>query len=55
MTMTVKRPGQTDAGDDISIGTSVEYMGHVPGGMVRVRLNDGRVVVMHPACFDELR
>jgi hypothetical protein len=39
----------------MTTGTTVEYRGHVPGGMVRVRLPDGSEEVMHPHCFPELR
>jgi hypothetical protein len=48
-------PGKTESGKSIPVGTTVEYLGHVAGGMVRVRLPDGAVEVMHPHCFKKLR
>lgn len=37
----------------IDIGTVVAYLGHVVGGMVRVRY-DGQEVVIHPGATKEL-
>lgn len=37
----------------IEKGVAVEYVAHVPGGMVKVRHN-GQVVIMHPLSFAEL-
>lgn len=37
----------------IQPGETVEYLGHVPGGMVRVRHN-GETVVIHPGATAEL-
>ena len=53
--MVSDRMGVTVCGKQVPVGTAVEYCGHVPGGMVQVRLEDGKMVVMHPHCFKELR
>jgi hypothetical protein len=53
--MTSDAPGKTDAGVLVPAGTEVRYLAHLPGGMVRVKLPDGTVAVMHPACFPALR
>lgn len=53
--MTSDKPGETDGGRNVPAGTTVGYLGHVPGGMVRVRLPDSQIAVMHPACFPSLR
>ncbi len=53
--MTSDRLGETESGKRVKIGTTVEYLGHVVGGMVRVRLPDESVEVMHPHCFKRLR
>lgn len=45
---------KTDTGR-VEVGTEVEYRGHVMGGMVRVRFDDGSTAIMHPHCFEELR
>ena len=55
MQMTSDKPGKTEKGRDVPAGTTVEYCGHVPGGMVLVRFPDGKAEVMHPHCFPELR
>jgi hypothetical protein len=55
MKMTSDRPGEKAGGELIPSGTVVTYVAHVLGGMVRVRVEDGRVVVMHPHCFASLR
>lgn len=52
--MQVARAGETEDGKVVPVGTLVEYRGHVLGGMVCVRFEDGTEAVMHPACFDEL-
>ncbi len=44
-----------EAGQLVPAGTTVKYLGHIPGGMVRVELPDGRRVVMHPHAFPNLR
>lgn len=55
MTLTCDTAGTGDRGFTIAPGDKVEYIAHVPGGMVRVRLRDGRVDVFHPHCFPILR
>lgn len=55
LSMRVTRAGETDKGVVVLVGTVVEYLGHVGGGAVRVRFEDGTEAIMHPACFDELR
>ena len=34
-------------------GATVEYIAHVPGGMVKARYN-GNVIVLHPSSTEEL-
>ena len=46
--LTSDRPGIAESGMKIPAGTKVEYIAHVSGGNVRVRLSDGREAVMHP-------
>lgn len=53
--MVSDREGLTEKGLHVPIGTTVEYCGHVVGGMVRVRFADGTKDVMHPHCFPGLR
>lgn len=55
LTMTSDREGQTESGKRVPIGTTVEYLGHLPGAAIKVRLPDGSKDVMHPHCFPELR
>lgn len=55
MKMRVAHAGETDTGRKVEVGTEVEYRGHVRGGMVRVRFDDGSTAIMHPHCFEELR
>lgn len=38
---------------DIEQGVTVEYLGHLPGGMVQVRHGD-EILVLHPAATVEL-
>ena len=40
--------------ETLSRGTVGSYLGHVPGGMVRIRLSDGRERVIHPGTTKEL-
>lgn len=48
------RPATTERGDEtIPIGEVVEYLGHLPGGMVQVRWH-GVSFVIHPATTKEL-
>lgn len=53
--MTTDRPAVTEEGENVPAGTTVVYLGHVAGGMVKVRFDDETVGVMHPHCFKELR
>jgi hypothetical protein len=39
----------------IKIGDVVEYLSHVPGGNVKIRMPDGKERISHPGCFKELR
>jgi hypothetical protein len=60
LSMTSDRDGLTDTGERVPAGTTVLYEGHVPAGMVRIRLPNGsgsweRLAVMHPQCFPQLR
>jgi hypothetical protein len=53
--MTSDRDGETESGKAVPAGTTVQYLGHFPGAAIEVRLPDGTVDVMHPACFPVLR
>jgi hypothetical protein len=58
--MTVDYPGETEHGEIIPVGTVVQYLGHVPGGMVLVKILEGipspdAIRIMHPHCFKNLR
>jgi hypothetical protein len=53
--MTSDREGVTESGKSVPTGTDVEYIAHVYGGMVKVKLPDGSIDVMHPYCFAQLR
>lgn len=55
MRMTSDKEGVTETGQRVEAGTTVEYLGHVVGGMVMVRLPDGTEHVMSPRCFKVLR
>lgn len=55
MNMTSDYKGETETGKTIPAGTTVTYIGHVIGGMVKVRLQDGSEEIMHPNCFPTLR
>lgn len=48
------RDGETQTGLNVHAGTEVTYLGHLPGGMIRVMI-DNKKEVMHPGCFAELR
>lgn len=51
--LTIAHRCLTDSGGEIPVGTIVEYLGHVLGGMVRVRW-EGRNVIIHPGATKEL-
>ena len=53
MKLNVIHEGVTENGFRLTVGMVVEYGGHVPGGMVRVKLPDGTLDVAHPGCFAE--
>jgi hypothetical protein len=55
MKMTSDKEGVTETGRRVEVGTEVEYICFVVGGMVRVRLPDGTEDVMNPRCFKALR
>lgn len=55
MKMTSDKPGDTESGKHVPAGTTVEYLGHLPGYAIKVRLPDGSEEIMHPHCFAELR
>lgn len=55
MEMTSDKPGGSEKGTKIPIGTKCTYEGHVPGGMVKIKLSSGEIEIVHPAIFPELR
>lgn len=40
---------------NVKPGEVVTYLGHVPGGCVKIRTAGGLEGIAHPACFEELR
>lgn len=54
ITLTIIHLCVNDKRTEIPIGTVVEYLGHVPGGMVRIRWN-GEESIIHPHATKELR
>ena len=54
MKLTVIRNGIDKNGITIVPGDVVRYIGHVPGGMIKVELESGLITIYHPACFKEL-
>ena len=55
LTLTADNKGKSGKGWFISPGKKFEYLGHVPGGMVKIRLPDGTEDIAHPGCFKELK
>lgn len=55
MEMTSDHKGVTESGKEVPVGTTVKYLGHLPGCAVSVKLPDGSEEVMHPHCFPDLR
>jgi hypothetical protein len=55
MSVVNDRVGALDTGGVIPVGTQCEYLGHLPGGLVKVRLPDGREVRVSPTIFPRLR
>jgi hypothetical protein len=53
MTLTLKLNAETVSGKTISSGSKVEYMGHVPGGMLKIKFEDVEEII-HPATTVEL-
>ena len=44
----------TESGRQLPAGLTVEYRGHVPGGMIQVALSDDSLEIIHPATTREL-
>jgi hypothetical protein len=55
LTLNVVAKGETELGTILNIGDKVEYLGHIPGGMVKIKLPHGETDIAHPGCFKELR
>ncbi len=55
LTMTSDRCGVSATGIPIPIGTIVEYVCHVSGGMFTVRMPNGDELIVHPHIFPTLR
>lgn len=55
LTLTVVAQGKTENNASLEPGMVVDYLGHVPGGDVSIRRNDGKKDIAHPMCFKELR
>lgn len=53
--MNVIANGETEKKVALKPGMEVEYLGHLPGGNVKIRLKDGKEDIAHPLCFKELR
>jgi hypothetical protein len=58
-TLTIVKNCTDSNGMQIPLGTKVEYLGHVPGGMVKIRYGidtkgKPREVTIHPAATAEL-
>jgi len=47
--------GITDTEKVIPEGTTVGYLGHLPGLAIKVQLSDGTEEVMNPMCFRTFR
>lgn len=39
-TLTVSHKGETEKGLPLTIGDKVEYLGHIPDGMVKIKTED---------------
>lgn len=50
----VVNSGMTEKGNLLQPGEVVGYLGHIPGGNVRIRLTDSTEDTAHPLCFKEL-
>lgn len=53
--LNIVHPGETENKKHLCVGTKVEYIAHLPGGMVKIKLADGAEDVAHPFCFKELQ
>ncbi len=53
--LNVSHKGETEKGLPLQIGDKVEYIGHIPGGMVKIKTLAGNEDIAHPLCFKELR
>ncbi len=54
MTLTLWIDAPTEEGDTIYAGTTVGYLGHVPGGLVRVRVGS-LIRTIDPRITNELK
>lgn len=52
--LNVVHEGITDKGDKLTPGMQVAYLGHLVGGNVKIKLEDGKEAVANPNCFKEL-
>jgi len=55
LTLTVVAKGITENKAELTKGMTVEYLGHLPGGNVAIRMQDGTKDKAHHLCFKELR
>ena len=55
LTLTVSHKGETELKAELTPGMIVDYLGHLPGGNVAIRRQDGIEDKAHPLCFKELR
>lgn len=53
--LNIVHPGETENKKHLCVGNKVEYLEHLPGGMVKIKLFDGSEDVAHPYCFKELQ
>ena len=53
ITLTIVRPCEDESKIEIPIGTKVEYIAHLPGGMIQVKWNN-KTHVIHPHATDKL-
>lgn len=54
MTLKIIHPAPTECGATIPAGVIVEYLGHVVGGMVKVRWGQKECVI-HPGTTQQLK
>lgn len=53
--LTVISEGMTEKGVVLSVGQTVEYLGHVPGGNISIRLSNGDKDVANCFRFKEFQ